>query len=144
MKKLRILKGILVRTRAHRILFSFLAFFFLDALFIQIADPAIQSYGDALWYCYAVVSTAGFGDVVATTMLSKVASVLLTVYGLIALAILTGVIVNFYTQLIQAQQKNTLAAYAEKLENLPGLSPEELEELSADIRKFRSTLPKDI
>ena len=143
MKKLRILKGVLVRTRADQILISFLCFFFLDALLIWLADPAIESYGDALWYCYAVVSTVGFGDLVASTLVAKIASVVLTVYTLFALAILTGVVVNFYTQIIQAQQKNTLAAFGDKLERLPELSHSELTALSAEIRKFRDSLPTD-
>ena len=141
MQKLRVIKGILMRTGAHRILFSFLLFFFLGALVILLADPGIESYGDALWYCYAVISTVGFGDVVAGAVLTKIISVLLTVYGLFAFAILTGVVVNFYTQMIQVQQRDTLAAYADKLERLPELSGQELEELSRGIRKFRKTMP---
>jgi len=33
-----------------------------DALFIWLFDPAIATFGDALWYCCAVISTVGFGD----------------------------------------------------------------------------------
>lgn len=142
MQKLRVMKGVFVRTRAYRVLYSFLMFFFLGALVIWLADPGIESYGRALWYCYAVVSTVGFGDVVAGAFITRIISVLLTVYGLFALAILTGVIVNAYTQMIQIQQRETLAAYADKLEHLPELSREELEELSRGIRKFRKTMPK--
>lgn len=142
MQKLRVMKGVFVRTGAHRILSSFLLFFFLGALVIWLTDPGIDSYGKALWYCYAVVSTVGFGDVVASAFLTRIISVLLTIYGLFALAILTGVIVNFYTQMIQIQQRDTLSAYADKLEHLPELSPEELEELSQKVRKFRNTMPK--
>lgn len=142
MRKLRVIKGIFVRTKAHRILYSFLIFFFLGALVIWLVDPGIDSYGNALWYCYTVVSTVGFGDVVADAFLTRIISVLLTVYGLFALAILTGVIVNFYTQMIQIQQRDTLAAYADKLDHLPELSREELEKLSQEIRKFRKTIPK--
>lgn len=141
MQKLRILSGILKRTKADRIILSFIIFFFLDALFILIVEPGLNNYGDALWYCYAVLSTVGFGDIVITTFLGKLASVILTVYSLVVIAIFTGVIVNFYTQVIQNHQKNTLAAFADKLEHLPELSKEELHELSKDIKKFRDTMP---
>ena len=66
MQKLRILKGILKRTKADRIILSFVISFFLDALFILLVEPELNSYGDALWYCYAVLSTVGFGDIVIT------------------------------------------------------------------------------
>lgn len=143
MQKLRILRGILVRTKAYQLLSSFLVFFFLDALLIWLAEPDITRYGDALWYCYAVVSTVGFGDIVAVTLVGKIASVLLTVYALIAIAIITGVIVNFYTQMIQIQQKNSLAAFAERMERLPELSREELVVLSNEIKNFRASMPRD-
>ena len=61
MKKLRILWGILKRTRADHILLGFILFLLADAAVIRLVEPDIHRYGDALWYCYAVISTAGFG-----------------------------------------------------------------------------------
>ena len=136
MKQLRILKSVLVRTHTHKILFSYLVFVFLDALVIYLADPAIPTYGDSLWYCYAVISTAGFGDVVATTVIGRIASVLLTIYSILVIALITGVIVNFYNQLIQVKQKETLTAFADKIQRLPELSHDELVELSENAKLF--------
>ncbi len=136
MKKLRILKSILVRTHTTQILFSYLLFILADALVIQLAEPQIHTYGDALWYCYAVLSTAGFGDIVVSTLIGKIASVLLTVYSLVAIALITGVIVNYYNQIIQIRQKETLAAFIDKLEHLPQLSREELAEMSEKAKQF--------
>lgn len=94
-------------------------------------------YGDALWYCYAVISTAGFGDIVTVTLIGKICSILLTIYTIFVVAIVTGVVVNFYTQLVEMQQKETLAMFMDKLERLPELSKEELEHISQKVRKFR-------
>ncbi len=136
MKKLRILKSILVRTHTTQILSSYLLFIFVVALVIQLVEPQIHAYGDALWYCYAVISTAGFGDIVVSTLIGKIASVLLTVYSLIVIALITGVIVNYYNQIIQVRQKETLAAFIDKLERLPELSREELAEMSEKVKRF--------
>ena len=136
MKQLRILKSVLVRTHTHKILFSYLVFVFLDALVIYLADPAISTYGDSLWYCYAIISTAGFGDVVATSVIGRIASVLLTIYSILVIALITGVIVNFYNQLIQVRQKETITAFADKIQRLPELSHEELVELSENAKIF--------
>lgn len=136
MKKLRILKSILVRTHTTQILFSYLLFILVDALVIQLAEPQIHTYSDALWYCYAVISTAGFGDIVVSTLFGKIASVLLTVYSLVAIALITGVIVNYYNQIIQIRQKETLTAFIDRLEHLPQLSREELAEMSEKAKRF--------
>lgn len=137
MKKIRVLGIILKRTKADRILSGFLLFLFAAALIIQIVEPDINRYVDALWYCYAVISTAGFGDVVAVTFIGKVCSVLLTVYSMFVLAIVTGVVVNFYSQVVETHSKETLTPLMDQLEHLPELSKEELEAISQTIKKLR-------
>ena len=137
MKKLKILWGILRHTHADRRLLGFVLFLLADAAIIQIVEPDINRYGDALWYCYAVISTAGFGDIVAMTLIGKTCSVLLTIYTLFVVAIVTGVVVNFYTQLVELQRKETLAAFMDKLERLPELSKDELETISRNIKRYR-------
>lgn len=129
--------GILRHTHADRILLGFVLFLLADAAIIQIVEPDINRYGDALWYCYAVISTAGFGDIVAVTFIGKACSVFLTIYTLFVVAIVTGVVVNFYTQLVELQRKETLAAFMDKLERLPELSKDELETISRNIKRYR-------
>ena len=68
MKKLKLLWMILKRTKATQILSGYIVFLFVSAAIIQLVEPDINHYGDALWYCYAVLSTAGFGDIVAATI----------------------------------------------------------------------------
>ena len=128
MRRLHVLKSILVRTHADRILLTYLVFVVIAALIIQIVEPGINRFVDALWYCYAVISTAGFGDIVVTTFSAKVVSVLLTAYSIVVIALVTGVIVNYYNQLIQIRQKDTLASFFFFLQRLPELSKDDLED----------------
>ena len=137
MKKIKVLWLILKRTKADRILSGFFLFLFAAAGIIQLAEPDITRYGDALWYCYAVISTAGFGDVVAVTFLGKICSVLLTVYSIFVVAIVTGVVVNLYSQLVEMHDRETLTIFMDKLEHLPDLSKEELETISQKIKQLR-------
>ena len=129
----------MTNTGTSRILGGYLIFVFLDALLIWLLDPAITTYGDALWYCYAVISTAGFGDVVVSTFLPKLLSVLLTAYSLMVIALVTGVVVNYYTQITEARNKETVTAFLNQIEHLPEMSKEELTELSRRVREFRRT-----
>ena len=110
MKRIKVLGNVLKRTRADKIIIGFIVFIFAIAAVIQLVEPDINRYGDALWYCYAVISTAGFGDVVAVT---------------------------FYTQMVEMQRKETLAMFMDQLERLPELSREELENISRKVRQFR-------
>ncbi len=142
MKKLRVLRNILVRTKTNQILLTYIVFVLLSALLILLFDPSITRYGDALWYCYAVISTAGFGDVVVTTLFSKIISVLVTAYSTIVIAIVTGVVVNFYTEITELSRKETLTAFMDKLEHLDTMSKEELREISTQVKKFNDNVRK--
>lgn len=137
MKKLRILKQILVRTRANQMLLSFVCFILIDALVIFLFDSAFSSYGDSLWYCYAVITTIGFGDLVVTTFIGKCCTVVLSCYAIIVIGIVTGIIVNFYTEILNLQREDSLSTFLHKAEHLSELSKEELDELSRNISQFK-------
>ena len=74
---------------------------------------------------------------VAVTFLGKICSVLLTVYSIFVVAIVTGVVVNFYSQLVEMHDQETLTIFMDKLEHLPDLSKEELETISQKIKQLR-------
>lgn len=142
MRILRVLKGILQRTRTDRTLLGFVGFFLADALVILLAEPTVETYGDALWYCYIVIATVGFGDIAAATLVGRTATVLLSLSAIVVVALITGVIVNAHSEMIRLQQKETLVYLMDRLERLPELPREELEELSEQVKRFRRSLPK--
>lgn len=139
MKKLRILGEILRRTHADKIVLGFVAFVFIDALIIWLAEPDITRYGDSLWYCYVALATIGFGDIVAKTLIGRVCTVVLSLYATLVIAIVTGVVVNYYMQIIQLRQKETLTNLMDRLEQLPEMSTEELQEISDKVKHFRKS-----
>ena len=138
MKKLKLLWMILKRTKATQILSGYIVFLFVSAAIIQLVEPDINHYGDALWYCYAVLSTAGFGDIVAITFIGKLVSVLVTIYTIFVVAIVTGVVVNYYGQIVEMQRRETAMMFLDKLERLPELSKEELEKRCSDYIEIQT------
>lgn len=64
-------------------------------IFLRI-EPNVITYIDALWYSFAVVTTIGFGDIVIVTLLGRILSVILGIAGIINVAIITSVVVNYY------------------------------------------------
>lgn len=137
MKKIRILRMILRKTHADRLVLGFLGFLLAAAAVIWAVEPNITTYRDALWYCYAVISTSGFGDLVAVTFLGRVCSVLVTIYSIFVVGIVTGVVVSYFQQSVQVQYEDSKVRFLDKLERLPELSKEELEEMAAKARKLR-------
>lgn len=142
MKRLKVLRNILVKTNTHKILITYLIFVLISGILVLLVEPDIKSYGDALWYLYAVISTAGFGDIVVTTAIAKIVSLLVTIYSVLVIAIVTGVVVNFYTEITELSKKETLTAFMNRLEHLDTMSKEELKEMSQQVKKFKSNIKK--
>ena len=66
---------------------------------LMVEDREIfKTFGDSLWYCFTVVTTIGFGDITAKTLIGRVVTVVLGIYGIVAVAVITSIIVNFYNE----------------------------------------------
>ena len=125
-------------TGADRILLGFLLFYIVCAFIIWLTEPQISTFWDAVWYCYAVITTVGFGDVVVTSHLSRIISMILSAYAVLVIAIITGVVVNYYNQIMEMRQSETITAVLDRLEQLPEMSKDELEEVSGRIKTMRN------
>ena len=99
--KVQVLFKIIVSTFSLEILFGLLTTIICFSIVLTAIEPAeagFGSFGDALWYSFAVVTTIGFGDVVATTLVGRIITVILGLYGLVVVAVITSIIVNFYNE----------------------------------------------
>lgn len=57
----------------------------------------IQTYGESLWWAVVTITTVGYGDYVPVTVGGRVVATIVLANGLLAIAVLTGVIVSFFT-----------------------------------------------
>ena len=96
--KLDVLSRIIRKTYAAEILFGMLLLITAFSIVLPNFELNINTFGDALWYCFAIVTTIGFGDITAVTIPGRIISVILGLYGLIVVALITSIIVNFYSE----------------------------------------------
>jgi len=130
------LSAIFKRTHTYKLLTGYVIFLIISALLILIAEPGIRTFGDSLWYCYTTGVTIGFGDIVAVTMIGRIISVIISVYSLLIVGMIPAIVVSYYMEVVRASQKDTATQFMDKLEHLPELSREELEDLSDKVKKF--------
>jgi len=135
MSKLRLLSIILKTSGMSKVLFSFLVFFLISAAIIWLVDPNVKSFFDAIWFSFAVVTTIGFGDIVVTNLFARIIAIILAVYGILVIAIITGIIVYYISEILKIKGTKGTSEFLHDLYNLDKLSQEELKELSARIKK---------
>ena len=96
--RLSVLKKIIRKTYALEILFGMLLLIVAISIVLPGLEPGIERFADGLWYCFAIVTTIGFGDITATTGIGRLLSVILGLYGIIVVSLITSIIVNFYNE----------------------------------------------
>ena len=94
-----VLKKIIRKTYASEIILGLLLLIFAFSYVMMYVEPNMGSIDEALWYCFAIVTTIGFGDIAAVTPIGRILSVILGIYGIIVVALITSVIVNFYGEI---------------------------------------------
>lgn len=108
--KIKVLLKIVVSTFSLEVLLGLLIMIVSFSFILAAVEPqeVIGSFTDGLWYCFAVVTTIGFGDIVATTAIGRILTVILGIYGLIVVAVITSIIVNFYNETVGKQDQKEL------------------------------------
>ena len=96
--KVKVLLKIVVNTFSLEILFGLLTMIVCFSLVFMKVEDKITTFPEALWYCFAVVTTIGFGDFVAVTPVGRVLTVFLGLYGIVVVAVITSIVVNFYNE----------------------------------------------
>ncbi len=137
MRKYRLLWNILKRTNALGLIGGYLVILLIASILILIFEPNITTFGDSLWYCFAVLTTIGFGDFCAVTLAGRITSVVLSVYSILIIAIIPGIITSYYLEALKIKRNESTEKFLNDLEHLPELSKEELADISEKVKNFQ-------
>ena len=96
--KLNVLIKIMIKTYALEVIIGLLTCIVAASLVFLLYDDNITNFGDALWYSFAIVTTIGLGDKYPVSLVGRLVSVFLGIYGILVVAIITSIIVNFYNE----------------------------------------------
>ena len=77
-------------------------------------------------------------DIVAVTLIGRIITVIVVLYGIVTAAMVPGVALTYYLEYVKAKENETTSRFLEQLENLPNLSHEELEQLSKKIKEIKN------
>jgi len=118
------------------ILAVYLVVYFIFSLFIWSCDPDIKDLSDALWFTFQTVTTIGYGDLQATSVLGRALTVILAIYSIAIVAIFTGIIAGFYVEIVKLKNKEDVTEFLENLERLPEMDHDELVRISERAKEL--------
>ena len=115
--KVKVLFKVILSTFALEVLFGLLVLMVCFSFVFVAMEPDIATFPDALWYCFAVVTTIGFGDIAAITPIGRILTVVLGLYGLVVVAVITSIVVNFYNETSGKRDQKELKEIQKEEEN---------------------------
>lgn len=140
MKSSRILWKIIRDNNMDKFVIMYFVSIIAVCFVLMAAEPQIKTFGDALWYVFALVTSTGFGDLTAVTVLGRTTSIILGIYSIFVIALLTALVIDFYQEKLRIRQNESILMFLDKLEHLPELSPQELAQLSEKVIEKRKKL----
>ncbi|MBQ9042276.1 MAG: two pore domain potassium channel family protein [Eggerthellaceae bacterium] len=115
---------------------AFVVLFLVVSLIVSTVEPAIGGFANAAWLMFQVVTTIGLGDFTCTSIIGRVAAIVLSVYSVFFLALITGAVVTYCSERMNARRDASVAQFLDRLEHLPELSHDELAALSEQVKRF--------
>ena len=138
MKALKRIGKLLNRTGAIKFFFAYLIILFISGIILSLIEPQVHGIFEGFYFCFVASTTIGFGDIVPVTIIGRIITIIDTLFGLLTVAMVPGVVVAYYTEYLKIKEKETVSTFLEKLERLPELSKEELTDLSERVKKFNA------
>lgn len=119
----------------------FVVLFIAVTFIVDAAEPGMDGLGNTAWLMFQVVTTIGFGDFAPISIAGRVATVVLSTYSVLFLALVTGAVVSYCQERLRAHQNESVAHFIDQLEHLPELSHEELVDLSKKVKRIHRERP---
>ena len=137
MRNSKILIKIIKEFHMQRFVITYFLFILLSCFIIMAVEPGINNIWNALWYIFALITSTGFGDFIAVTLVGRVVSIILGIYSIFVIALLTALVVDFYQEKMRIRQNESIMLFLDEMERLPELSKEELTDMSEKVKDFK-------
>ena len=106
------------RVHGLDIFFGLFIILLLTSFILPHVEDSIVTAGDAWWYCFALITTTGFGDLTVTTTTGRILSVIIGFYGIIIVSLLTSSIVIYISDINKKEEREKRSVEeAKKLES---------------------------
>ena len=122
---------------AQSIFLYYLLFLALLCALISFVEPTtFPTFYSAVWYCFQVITTIGFGDNTPVGIPAQLITIVMGMSSLFIVALITGVVVNFFNERISMMRNDSFIEFGYRMTHLTQLNPEQLANLERDFKTF--------
>ncbi|MCR6110933.1 potassium channel family protein [Bacillus sp. A301a_S52] len=128
---------ILKTNSLDKVLVFLVAIIFVSSIPIQLLEPTINTYTDAIWWAIVTSTTVGYGDISPETVVGRLIAVVLMVFGIGLLGLVTSSVASYFLNKVNKEESSTVKYLKDQVEHIEELSDEEIERLKLLIDSYK-------
>lgn len=131
-----VIRVFLRHTYLDEVLSIFLMIIISFTFGLYLFDPSMNSLFDSLWFVVSTLTTVGYGDVLPTSMIGKIISLILLIGGVLIFSTITAAMASYFNKRLLNEGAGELKSIEEKLNS----TEKELKELRREIADLNRKL----
>ncbi|MDT8862153.1 potassium channel family protein [Alkalihalobacillus sp. MEB130] len=123
-----------------RVLATLFILIFVAAIPIQLLEPSIPTYTDAVWWAIVTATTVGYGDISPVTIVGRLIAIVLMLFGIGLLGMVTSSIASYFMQENrekEEEQDHTITYLKNEVSRIHSMNNKELERLKSIIDTYK-------
>lgn len=100
---------------------------FIVSIPINLIEPTVESFPDALWWAIVTVTTVGYGDISPETGIGRILAVLLMLIGIGIIGTFTSAITSYFSQNGKLSHDKKILSIIKSIEDLEEIKSDDIE-----------------
>ena len=101
MKGFRRIGKLLHRTGTIKFFFAYLVVLLIGGILLSFIEPQVHGIFEGFYFCFVASTTIGFGDIVPVTVLGRIITIIVTLFGVLTVAMVPGVVVAYFGNVLR-------------------------------------------
>ena len=129
--------AILKTNNLDKVLIFLIALIFVASIPIQLIEPTINSYADAIWWAIVTSTTVGYGDISPETGFGRLIAIVLMIFGIGLIGLVTSAIASYFSS---TQQKDdpTIQYLKDQVSQIETLSDDEIDRIKTLLDSYKT------
>lgn len=128
--------AILKTNNLDKVLTLLVILIFIASIPIQLIEPTIYTYTDAMWWAIVTATTVGYGDISPETGFGRLIAIVLMIFGIGLIGLVTSSIASYFST-AQKMADPTVKYLKEQINRLETLSDDEIDRLKVLIDSYK-------
>ncbi len=137
------ISDILKTNNLDKVILTLFVLIFVLAIPIQILEPDITDYVDAVWWAIVTATTVGYGDISPATVVGRLIAIVLMMFGIGLIGLVTSSIATYFLKNNHSKDDPTVTHIKNELGRIDELTDLEIDRLKGLMDTYKKNNNKE-